>query len=230
MKGVGLRVVDSHTGNHRQDDFTPLETIQRFLDIIESRSLSSSNRRPSSWRGGSTIKAQVLKDFLLETQEEDEETDFQNQEGKPKDTRWRLYTDESSSDDGYGAGLMIVSPEGMEFTYALKFKFTATNNEAEYEAVITCLRIAIEMKIEEIMNKKADALSKLASLTFEHLTKKVLVEKLENKSIYEKQEADVTTKEEDNLMTTIVEYLISGILLADQKLENQGQGTELSDH
>ncbi|GJZ06447.1 hypothetical protein Tco_0540240 [Tanacetum coccineum] len=31
-KGVGLRVVDSHTGNHREDGFTPLETIQRFLE------------------------------------------------------------------------------------------------------------------------------------------------------------------------------------------------------
>ncbi|GJV08974.1 hypothetical protein Tco_1346630 [Tanacetum coccineum] len=30
-KGVGLRVADSHTGNHREDDFTPPETIRRFL-------------------------------------------------------------------------------------------------------------------------------------------------------------------------------------------------------
>ncbi|GKC44838.1 hypothetical protein Tco_1062560 [Tanacetum coccineum] len=32
--GVGLRVADSHTGNHREDDFTLLETILRFLNII----------------------------------------------------------------------------------------------------------------------------------------------------------------------------------------------------
>ncbi|GJU01729.1 hypothetical protein Tco_1112067 [Tanacetum coccineum] len=30
-KGVGLRVADSHTGNHCEDGFTPLETIRRFL-------------------------------------------------------------------------------------------------------------------------------------------------------------------------------------------------------
>ncbi|GKE46706.1 hypothetical protein Tco_1477964 [Tanacetum coccineum] len=29
-KGTGLRVVDSHTGNHRGDDFTPLETFRGF--------------------------------------------------------------------------------------------------------------------------------------------------------------------------------------------------------
>ncbi|GKD55284.1 hypothetical protein Tco_1288671 [Tanacetum coccineum] len=33
-KGVGLRVVDSHTGNHREDDFTPLETFRGFLSAF----------------------------------------------------------------------------------------------------------------------------------------------------------------------------------------------------
>ncbi|GJU04926.1 zf-CCHC domain-containing protein [Tanacetum coccineum] len=51
-KGVELRVADSHTGNHHEDDFTPLETIRRFMGIIGSRSLSSSKGRPSSRRGG----------------------------------------------------------------------------------------------------------------------------------------------------------------------------------
>ncbi|GJZ83606.1 reverse transcriptase domain-containing protein [Tanacetum coccineum] len=85
-----------------------------------------------------------------DTQEEDDETDFQNQEEKGKNTGWRIYTDGASSDNGSWAGLMIVSPKGMEFTYALKFEFTVTNNEAEYEVVKPGLRIAKEMKIEEI--------------------------------------------------------------------------------
>ncbi|GJX28242.1 hypothetical protein Tco_0236321, partial [Tanacetum coccineum] len=36
-KGVGLRVADSHTGNHPEDGFTPLETIQRLLVVIGRR-------------------------------------------------------------------------------------------------------------------------------------------------------------------------------------------------
>ncbi|GKB27108.1 kinesin-like protein KIN-5C, partial [Tanacetum coccineum] len=51
-KGVGLRVADSHTGNYREDGFTPLETIRRVLGTIRSRSISGSNGRPSSRRGG----------------------------------------------------------------------------------------------------------------------------------------------------------------------------------
>ncbi|GKF06711.1 hypothetical protein Tco_0037379, partial [Tanacetum coccineum] len=29
-KGVGLSIADSYSGNHREDDFTPLETIRRL--------------------------------------------------------------------------------------------------------------------------------------------------------------------------------------------------------
>ncbi|GKC95337.1 hypothetical protein Tco_1160779, partial [Tanacetum coccineum] len=39
-KGVGLRVADSHTGNHPEDVFTPLETIRRLLVAIGRRSHS----------------------------------------------------------------------------------------------------------------------------------------------------------------------------------------------
>nr|GEV75331.1 putative reverse transcriptase domain-containing protein [Tanacetum cinerariifolium] len=37
VKGVGLRVADSHTGNHPEDDFTPLETIRRSYSVIRER-------------------------------------------------------------------------------------------------------------------------------------------------------------------------------------------------
>ncbi|GKE18400.1 hypothetical protein Tco_1425977 [Tanacetum coccineum] len=40
-KGVGLRVADSHTGNHPKDGFTPLKTIRRLLVVIGRRSHSS---------------------------------------------------------------------------------------------------------------------------------------------------------------------------------------------
>ncbi|GKG04687.1 reverse transcriptase domain-containing protein, partial [Tanacetum coccineum] len=46
---------------------------------------------------------------------------------------WILFTDGSSCTDGSRAGLILKNPEGMEFTYALRFWFDATNNEVEYE-------------------------------------------------------------------------------------------------
>nr|GEV52565.1 reverse transcriptase domain-containing protein [Tanacetum cinerariifolium] len=50
--------------------------------------------------------------------------------------------------DGSGAGLIPKNPKGMEFTYALRFRFDATNNEAEYEALIVRLKIAEQMGVK----------------------------------------------------------------------------------
>lgn len=38
--------------------------------------------------------------------------------------------------------MVIRSPEGAEVSYAVKFEFQLTNNQAEYEAFITGLRLA----------------------------------------------------------------------------------------
>ncbi|GKF49298.1 reverse transcriptase domain-containing protein, partial [Tanacetum coccineum] len=49
-----------------------------------------------------------------------------------------------------GAGLILTNPEGVEFTYAMRFTFEATNNEAEYEALIAGLRIAEQMDVKNL--------------------------------------------------------------------------------
>nr|GEY59508.1 reverse transcriptase domain-containing protein [Tanacetum cinerariifolium] len=61
---------------------------------------------------------------------------------------WTLFTDGSSCVDGSGAGLILTNPEGVEFTYALRFQFAASNNEAEYEALVAGLRIATQMGVK----------------------------------------------------------------------------------
>nr|GEW14615.1 reverse transcriptase domain-containing protein [Tanacetum cinerariifolium] len=49
-----------------------------------------------------------------------------------------------------GAGLILTSPEGTEFTCALRFQFIASNNEAEYEALIAGLRIVAQMGVRNV--------------------------------------------------------------------------------
>nr|GFB32576.1 reverse transcriptase domain-containing protein [Tanacetum cinerariifolium] len=61
-----------------------------------------------------------------------------------------LFTDGSSCVDGSGAGLIPISLEGTEFTYALRFQFATSNNEAEYEALIAGLRIAAQMGVKNV--------------------------------------------------------------------------------
>nr|GEX64900.1 reverse transcriptase domain-containing protein [Tanacetum cinerariifolium] len=63
---------------------------------------------------------------------------------------WTLFTDGSSCVDGSGAGLILTSLEGTEFTYELRFQFIASNNEAEYEALIAGLRITAQMEVRNV--------------------------------------------------------------------------------
>lgn len=85
-----------------------------------------------------TIKAQALVDFLAECSYHEEEAS--------SPSRWRLYTDGSAHEKGSGAGVVLISPKGDTIEYALKFQFTTTNNEAEYEAVIAGLQLALSME------------------------------------------------------------------------------------
>jgi ribonuclease HI len=45
---------------------------------------------------------------------------------------------------GADAGLLFISPLGKHLRYVLRLHFPASNNVAEYEALVNGLRIAIE--------------------------------------------------------------------------------------
>lgn len=68
----------------------------------------------------------------------------------PKGSTWIVYVDGSSAGGRSRAGMVFWGPNREEFRYALKFGFTATNNEAEYEAVLSAMEIAQEMGILNI--------------------------------------------------------------------------------
>ncbi|GAV75854.1 RVT_3 domain-containing protein [Cephalotus follicularis] len=63
---------------------------------------------------------------------------------------WKLSVDGSSCITGSGAGLLLTSPDGWTLEYALRFRFKATNNEAEWEALIAGLTIARHLEVEKI--------------------------------------------------------------------------------
>lgn len=86
-----------------------------------------------------TIKAQALGDFIQEA----------THEGKD-DRVWSMFVDRSSTIGGSGAGVLIINPEGEELEYAVKLDFKASNNEAEYEAVLHGLDLASGMGIHNL--------------------------------------------------------------------------------
>ncbi|GKV33270.1 hypothetical protein SLEP1_g41798 [Rubroshorea leprosula] len=91
----------------------------------------------------STIRAQALADFIVEC------TPCPST-STPEPNEWTLYVDGASSSKGSGAGALLIGPEGYRSEHALKFNFDATNNMAEYEALLLGLQLALELKISAI--------------------------------------------------------------------------------
>jgi ribonuclease HI len=63
---------------------------------------------------------------------------------------WTMYFDGSLMKTGAGAGLLFISPLGKHVRYVLRLHFPASNNVAEYEALVNGLRIAIELGVRRL--------------------------------------------------------------------------------
>ena len=86
-----------------------------------------------------TIKPQALADFVTEWTEVQLPTPDVTYE------YWTMYFDGSVMAPGSGVGVVLISPDESRLRYAIHLHFSASNNAAEYEALINGLRIAIEL-------------------------------------------------------------------------------------
>jgi ribonuclease HI len=90
------------------------------------------------------IKSQIVADFVAEW------TDTQLPLPQIQAECWTLYFDGSVMKTGAGAGLLFVSPLGEHMRYAVRLHFPASNNMAEYEALLCGLKIAIEIGVKRL--------------------------------------------------------------------------------
>nr|GEV81719.1 reverse transcriptase domain-containing protein [Tanacetum cinerariifolium] len=214
-------------------NYTPMEKLVMALVCAAKRLRRYFQAHPIVVITDQPIK-QILAVFLVERP--DDSPPEASVIKTPQDP-WTLFTNGSSCVDGSGDGLILTSLEGTEFTYALRFQFAASNNEAEYEALIAFLRIATQIGVHNVhasslisgfdnfsisqvprsKNKKADAPSTITSTSFAHLSKQVLVEVLKEKYIQEEEVATVVKEGGPTWMTPIMEYLKDGTLTSDRK-------------
>ncbi|KAI3465894.1 hypothetical protein Pfo_022557 [Paulownia fortunei] len=92
------------------------------------------------------IKAQALADFLQEMTPTDEVPEA-----------WLLHVDGSATISGCGAGIVLTSPEGEELEFAVRFEFKTSNNEAEYEALLSVFsdsRLVMQQVMGEFVAKE----------------------------------------------------------------------------
>jgi ribonuclease HI len=90
------------------------------------------------------IKSQILADFVAEW------TDTQLPPPQIQAECWTLYFDGSVMKTGAGAGLLFVSPLGEHMRYAVRLHFPASNNMAEYKALLCGLKISIEIGVKRL--------------------------------------------------------------------------------
>ncbi|KAK3010429.1 hypothetical protein RJ639_011088 [Escallonia herrerae] len=185
-----------------------------------------------------TIKAQALADFIVKcTLLEDPPQLVISEVTDP----WNLYVDGSSALGSSGAELILISPEGFTIEYALCFGFQASNNEAEYEALLAGIRLAHALKVDSLSVHSdsqlvvnhvlgdyeardesmaqylnlADTLSRLASTEETDIWRPIYLEFLKDRSISSQTEVE-TIEQEPCWMDMIVTYLSTGELPSER--------------
>jgi ribonuclease HI len=97
------------------------------------------------FRPRTAIKTQALVDFVSEW------TEQQVPDNPETAEVWRMYFDGSLKLQGAGTGILFIAPGGEQLKYALPLLFPASNNAAEYEALVHGLNIAILLGIKRLM-------------------------------------------------------------------------------
>ena len=88
------------------------------------------------------IKAQALEDFV---------TEFTAVDQDPKSDYWTVYTDGSAALGIGGVRVILFSPEKDVLKYGVQLPFPTMNNEAEYEAILTGLRVVKALGVRNLM-------------------------------------------------------------------------------
>jgi ribonuclease HI len=85
-------------------------------------------------------KGQVLADLLT-----DHRVDVQGEVCVSEEEAWTLFFDGSVCSQGCGVGFLVISPGEEEYEFSTRLEFECTNNQAEYEALLSGIEVAVEM-------------------------------------------------------------------------------------
>ena len=92
------------------------------------------------------MKGQVLADFVAKFSPKNEREMVCHVECRP----WKVFVDGASNAVGAGAETVIITPEGIQLEHSFRLGFKASNNEAEYETLLTELRTILGMGTRDV--------------------------------------------------------------------------------
>ena len=121
-----------------------------------------------------SLKEQVMADFIAELPE----ARASNKESTLDDW-WSLHVDGASRSSGSGVGLLFKVPTGERLEQSIRLDFPASNNEAEYEAILSGLGLATtlnatKVKIHSDSQLVVGKIQKEYEVKDEHMTKYLL--------------------------------------------------------
>ncbi|XP_050211797.1 uncharacterized protein LOC126661956 [Mercurialis annua] len=152
------------------------------------------------------LKAQVLVDFIAETTTSD-----QPEEPDEQLLRWVLEVDGASNLEGSGAGVVLKGPHGVTLRNSVKFDFPASNNAAEYEALLIGLRMVNVVKAEHVTIRSDSQLVVCQILgTFEARDSEM--RRYVDRVNIDNHETIFLTQPLENWMQGIAHYLMDGTL------------------
>ena len=101
-----------------------------------------------------SVKGQVLADLVSKFAEgpaENESNEHRmgeksvGQIAAQEPVLWKVYVDGVANQKGSGVGLVLISPEKLVVEKSLRLGFSATNNEAKYEALLEGMSMVQKM-------------------------------------------------------------------------------------
>ncbi|XP_015962573.1 uncharacterized protein LOC107486538 [Arachis duranensis] len=192
--------------------------------------------RTDQYKPRHAIKAQAMADFLVEVT---------GSLPEQLSTRWKLHVDGASNQTFGGAWTILESPTGVIYEQSVKFEFSVSNNQAEYEALLGGLLLAKEINgtyqaIDSLLQKYLEKVKKLSQefdeVTVQHVprernTRTDLLSKLAstkpgtgNRSLMQGLEKEPTVAlhitqatDSPSWMDPIKDYLERGSLPSDDK-------------
>ncbi|XP_059635626.1 uncharacterized protein LOC132277797 [Cornus florida] len=98
------------------------------------------------------IKGRVLADFLADHPSPEIESQVFNELDSTAIfmTLWTLMFDGSSTSEGSGASIVIISPSGNQILFSFFLDFRCSNNQVKYEALIIGLEILLKMAVKDV--------------------------------------------------------------------------------
>ena len=143
--------------HHLRGDAYPIQAMfqkSNFIGWISKRGVKIGALN-MKYLPRTAIKGQILVDFVAEftsaSRHGESSTSAFQRDSLENSRWWRIYVDGAFNSKRAGTGVVIITPNDMVIEQSIWFNFKASNNEAEYEAVLAGLYSAKTLGAENLI-------------------------------------------------------------------------------